>query len=415
MTEESTSSEFIVEATRELDAPPAVAWRSWTDPAMLQRWWGPTGFTCPTADLDVRVGGTSLVSMSAPELGFPEMFSSWEYTAVDEPDRLEFVFRFTDEHGAPLPETARPPGRSGRGGAHDHLRGSARRADAHARPRGGLFERRTPGDVTAGLGAVARQAHSAVLRRSRRSLGLARREGSAHAVEDRVPQGGVRHDRHHEQNSADEGEDDARDQRNPPRHASARESSARRGTAVSIQPIASTSAAAIPHGRPAAGSASSPSTPSRLEHRARRTRRSRSCSGCRSRRSRARRPAARTSPRGRRSVRAASFRLRAPPQRAWWPATGESAGTAPCSASGSCPVSSSRVRSGCWMRARCSSGVAYSPYCGRGVRVCGSGRSCAGPSAESAVVAPARGILSQFLREREQQVLLGGRTSSTSR
>jgi uncharacterized protein YndB with AHSA1/START domain len=48
--------------------------------------------------------------MSAPELGFPEMFSSWEYTAVDEPDRLEFVFRFTDERGAPLPETARPPG-----------------------------------------------------------------------------------------------------------------------------------------------------------------------------------------------------------------------------------------------------------------------------------------------------------------
>ena len=110
MTEDSTSSELIVEATRELDAPPAVAWRSWTDAAILQRWWGPTGFTCPTADLDVRVGGTSLVSMSAPELGFPEMFSSWEYTRVDEPDRLEFVFRFTDEHGAPVPETARPPG-----------------------------------------------------------------------------------------------------------------------------------------------------------------------------------------------------------------------------------------------------------------------------------------------------------------
>lgn len=110
MTQESTSSEFVVEAKRELDAPLAVAWRSWTDSALLRRWWGPTGFTCPTADLDVRVGGTSLVSMSAPELGFPEMFSSWEYTAVDEPDRLEFVFRFTDERGAPLPETARPPG-----------------------------------------------------------------------------------------------------------------------------------------------------------------------------------------------------------------------------------------------------------------------------------------------------------------
>ena len=76
MTQESTSSEFVVEAKRELDAPPAVAWRSWTDSALLRRWWGPTGFTCPTADLDVRVGGTSLVSMSAPELG-PRRSDRW--------------------------------------------------------------------------------------------------------------------------------------------------------------------------------------------------------------------------------------------------------------------------------------------------------------------------------------------------
>ena len=171
MTEDSTSSEFVVEATRELDAPPAVAWRSWTDSAVLQRWWGPTGFTCPTADLDVRVGGTSLVSMSAPELGFPEMFSSWEYTTVDEPDRLEFVFRFTDEHGAPLlrrrgRRAFRPKWRTRSLSRHCPAGGRVMRVH-EAR----LFERRTPRDVAAGLGAVARQAHSAVLRRSRRSLG----------------------------------------------------------------------------------------------------------------------------------------------------------------------------------------------------------------------------------------------------
>jgi uncharacterized protein YndB with AHSA1/START domain len=110
MAESSAAPEFVVEATRELDAPPSVAWRSWTDPTILQRWWGPTGFTCPTADLDVRVGGTSLVSMSAPDWGFPEMFSTWVYTLVDEPERLEFVYRFTDADGAPLDETGRPPG-----------------------------------------------------------------------------------------------------------------------------------------------------------------------------------------------------------------------------------------------------------------------------------------------------------------
>jgi uncharacterized protein YndB with AHSA1/START domain len=111
MTENTGSaSGFVVEASRELDAPPAVAWRSWTDPTVLRRWWGPTGFTCPTADMDVRVGGRSLVSMSAPDWGFPEMFSTWEYTLVQEPDRLEFVFRFVDADGNPLDGTGRPPG-----------------------------------------------------------------------------------------------------------------------------------------------------------------------------------------------------------------------------------------------------------------------------------------------------------------
>lgn len=110
MTENDADSQLTVRASRELDAAPAEAWRSWTDPVILRRWWGPKGFTCPTAEMDVRVGGTSLVSMSAPELGFPEMFSTWEYSLVDRPHRLEFVFRFTDASGAPLDETGRPPG-----------------------------------------------------------------------------------------------------------------------------------------------------------------------------------------------------------------------------------------------------------------------------------------------------------------
>ena len=76
--------------------------------------------------------------------------------------------------------------------------GFARRTDPHARSRGGLFERRTPGDVAAGLGAVARQAHSALLRWSRRPL-THPLERSPRAVEDRVPERGVRHDRNHQQ------------------------------------------------------------------------------------------------------------------------------------------------------------------------------------------------------------------------
>ncbi|BDV31595.1 SRPBCC family protein [Microbacterium terricola] len=113
MAEDSRGEDgFTVEAEREIDAPPAVAWRSWTDSDVLSRWWGPSGFTCPTARMDVRVSGVSLVSMAAPDWGFPEMFSTWTYTVVDEPHRLEFTFRFADAEGAALaPGDPRvPPG-----------------------------------------------------------------------------------------------------------------------------------------------------------------------------------------------------------------------------------------------------------------------------------------------------------------
>ena len=109
---EPARSDLELVATRELDAPPGEAWRSWTDAELLQRWWGPNGFTCPTARMDVRVGGTSVVSMAAPQFGFPEMFSAWTYTAVEAPRRLEFDFRFSDADGAPVdPQSAgAPPG-----------------------------------------------------------------------------------------------------------------------------------------------------------------------------------------------------------------------------------------------------------------------------------------------------------------
>jgi uncharacterized protein YndB with AHSA1/START domain len=62
--------------------------------------------------MDVRIGGTSVVSMAAPEWGFPEMFSAWTYTMIEEPRHLEFDFRFSDAAGSPLsPEAAgAPPG-----------------------------------------------------------------------------------------------------------------------------------------------------------------------------------------------------------------------------------------------------------------------------------------------------------------
>jgi uncharacterized protein YndB with AHSA1/START domain/predicted enzyme related to lactoylglutathione lyase len=97
--------------TRVLDAPVGEAWKAWTEPGYVMRWWGPTGFTSPLADMDVRVGGRSLVCMRAPaEYGGQDMFNTWTYRAVVPPERLEFDLRFTDAHGAPLDAASIPPG-----------------------------------------------------------------------------------------------------------------------------------------------------------------------------------------------------------------------------------------------------------------------------------------------------------------
>ena len=53
--------------TRLFDAPRERVWRAWTDPAMMCQWWGPQGFTCPEASMDLRAGGAYRLVMRGPD------------------------------------------------------------------------------------------------------------------------------------------------------------------------------------------------------------------------------------------------------------------------------------------------------------------------------------------------------------
>lgn len=87
-----------LQLTRTFEAPASAVYAAWTDPQLLMRWWGPDGFTCPLADLDVCVGGTSFVCMRAPaEWGGLDMFNTWTYAVVEPARRLEFMLRFADK------------------------------------------------------------------------------------------------------------------------------------------------------------------------------------------------------------------------------------------------------------------------------------------------------------------------------
>jgi uncharacterized protein YndB with AHSA1/START domain/predicted enzyme related to lactoylglutathione lyase len=102
---------FDLAVTRVLDAPAEEAWTAWTEPERVMRWWGPTGFTSPRAELDVREGGTSLVCMRAPaEYGGQDLYNTWTYRAVVPPERLEFELDFTDADRVLLPAESIPQG-----------------------------------------------------------------------------------------------------------------------------------------------------------------------------------------------------------------------------------------------------------------------------------------------------------------
>lgn len=95
-----TETTFDVHVEREFDAPIERVWAAWTEPADLKRWWGPTGFTCPHAEADIRPGGRIFVTMRAPdEWGGADYHSTWEITELDPPHVLRYTYRFADAAG----------------------------------------------------------------------------------------------------------------------------------------------------------------------------------------------------------------------------------------------------------------------------------------------------------------------------
>jgi uncharacterized protein YndB with AHSA1/START domain len=75
---------------RRLDAPREAVFRACTEPAQLARWWGPRGFSVPSVESDLRVGGAYRIAMQPPE---GELFHlAGEFRAVEPAERLSYTF-----------------------------------------------------------------------------------------------------------------------------------------------------------------------------------------------------------------------------------------------------------------------------------------------------------------------------------
>jgi uncharacterized protein YndB with AHSA1/START domain len=101
MTDSPTTRDLVF--TRLFEAPIEQVWKAWTDPASLMGWWGPDHFTCPSAEIDLREGGTSIVCMRAPkEFGGQDIYSTWEYRKIAPMEQIEFIHNLSDREGNKL-------------------------------------------------------------------------------------------------------------------------------------------------------------------------------------------------------------------------------------------------------------------------------------------------------------------------
>jgi uncharacterized protein YndB with AHSA1/START domain len=93
-------SQDAVTIERRFDAPVHLIWQMWTDPEHFRAWYGPDGATIPVAKMDVRVGGTRLVSMEMQTPNGPmQMWFTGEYREVLENQRLVYTESMSDENG----------------------------------------------------------------------------------------------------------------------------------------------------------------------------------------------------------------------------------------------------------------------------------------------------------------------------
>jgi uncharacterized protein YndB with AHSA1/START domain len=106
-TDASTSiDQGVLVVERVFDAPRELVWKAWTDPHMIEKWWGPKAFTAPAVEFDFRVGGKWLFAMQSPDFNSGEpIWSTGTYREIVRFERIVFTDSFADESGTVVPAT----------------------------------------------------------------------------------------------------------------------------------------------------------------------------------------------------------------------------------------------------------------------------------------------------------------------
>lgn len=78
---------------RQLDAPPAVVFKVWTEPDHMRNWFGPSPeFTNPFIEVDLRQGGRYRIAFLAPD-GVQNVVGG-EFLHVEPPKKLVYTWQW---------------------------------------------------------------------------------------------------------------------------------------------------------------------------------------------------------------------------------------------------------------------------------------------------------------------------------
>ncbi|GJM41755.1 MAG: hypothetical protein DHS20C20_20370 [Ardenticatenaceae bacterium] len=99
MSEQTTSKDAMV-IERIFEAPIDLVWQMWANADHFKQWYGPHGFSVPTANMDVRVGGKRLVcmEMQTPD-GVRQMWTTGKFVEIVPNVRLVYTESMSDENG----------------------------------------------------------------------------------------------------------------------------------------------------------------------------------------------------------------------------------------------------------------------------------------------------------------------------
>jgi uncharacterized protein YndB with AHSA1/START domain len=99
---EPSAAPYALEISRVVEAPRELAFKIWTTPEHLVRWWGPKDFTSSCEKMEFRKGGAYRFTIYKDD---HRHGMSGVYRDIVVPERIVFTFAWDNEAGQPGDET----------------------------------------------------------------------------------------------------------------------------------------------------------------------------------------------------------------------------------------------------------------------------------------------------------------------